>query len=201
MKIKFLLGLFLTISFTAAQAQQAHWSVPDFAVVQYAGSIGYFSAGMGYNVFKSRARLSTHFGMVPESRGGRLNVASVKLFFNPTTLTVWNRVRMNPIDVGLIGSYNYGESFETKWPEGVHPKGYYWWNPALRAHLGIESSVTYEFRKGHSLRAITGYIEYNSNDLYLISFIQNIKTVRLWDIIKLGTGVRIHFNERVRSKK
>lgn len=196
MRIRFLLALVSVAAFTTAQAQQSHWTVPDFAVAQYAGSIGYFSAGIGYNVFKSRARFSTHFGHVPRSRGGKLNIVAAKLFFKPMTLTVWNRVRMNPIDIGLMGSYNYGDGFETRWPEGAHPRGYYWWNPALRAHFAMETSVTYEFRKGHSLRAITGYIEYNSNELYFVSFIQNINTVRLSDIVKVGTGVRIFFSEK-----
>jgi hypothetical protein len=194
MNIKYVLitTSFLFIAFQG-YSQRSNWAVPDFATVQYAGSIGYFSAGAGYNVFKSKARFSTHFGFVPENRGGQLNIVSLKFFYKPTTLTIWNRVRLNPIDVGVMGSYHYGDKFETRWPEGVHPKGYYWWHPALRAHLGMESSVTYEFRKGHSLTSATGYIEFNTNELYFISFIQNIKTVSFWDIVKIGTGIRVHF--------
>jgi hypothetical protein len=178
---------------SASAQEKANWAVPDFFVVQHAGSIGFFSAGVGYDVFKSNARFSTHFGTVPLNRGGMLNVVSAKLFFKPVTLTVWNRVKMNPVDVGIMGSYHYGDNFETRWPEGVHPKGYYWWHPALRAHLAMQSAVTYEFKKGHSFKSVTGYIEFNTNELYFVSFVQNIKTISLWDIVKLGTGARIHF--------
>lgn len=174
-------------------AQQKRWALPDFGAVQYAGSIGYFSAGLGYDVFKSNARFSTHFGVVPENRGGTLNIISAKLLFNPTTIMLWRRVRLNPVDIGVMGSFHYGDNFETRWPEGVHPKGYYWWHPALRTHLVIENCLTYIFKKGRRFSSFSVYLEFNTNELYFISFIQNLRTVRLGDIIKLGTGVRLNF--------
>jgi hypothetical protein len=174
------------------RAQRASWLVPDFTTVQYSGSIGYFSAGVGYDVLKSKARFSAHYGIVPKFRGASLNVLSAKLFFKPTTLTIWNRVRMNPVDIGLISSFHFGDDLEKQLREG-RPKGYYWWRPALRAHLGMESSVTYEFKKNHSLKSITGYVEVNTNELYFLSFAQNIDRVRVCDIIKVGTGARIYF--------
>src|SRR5687767_10505935 len=126
---------------TAGFSQKRDWMIPDFGVVQYAGSIGYFSAGLGYNIMKSKARVIAHFGHVPIGLGGSLNIISAKLYFKPATFTIWNRVRMNPFDIGLMASYHYGDNFEERWPEGVHPRGYYWWHPALRTHLGMESSV------------------------------------------------------------
>lgn len=190
--IALLFIIILSYSSTVAQDKE-HWAVPDFFVIQHAGSIGFFSAGIGFDVFDSKGRFSTHFGTVPFNRGGIVNVLSTKLFFKPVTTTVWNRVKFNPIDIGVIGSYHYGDDLEANWPEGVHPKGYYWWHPSLRAHLAIESSVTYECRKGHAFKSVTGYLELNTNELYLISYFQNIRSLRPWDIIKIGAGARIHF--------
>jgi hypothetical protein len=193
MKNNYGLLLLLMILTSPLFGQRAQWAVPDFAVIQYAGSIGYFSAGMGYDVFKSKARFSTHFGMVPRNRGGQLNIISMKLFFKPVTLTIWNRVRLNPFDIGLMSSFHYGDNFETRWPEGVHPKGYYWWQPALRFHVAMENSVTYEFKKDHRFKSVTAYLEFNTNELYLVSFAQNIHSIGLEDIVKIGTGARINF--------
>ena len=187
------LFLILLISTTSLFAQKSRWALPDFGVVQYAGSIGYFSAGLGYEVFKSNARFSTHFGVVPKNRGGTLNIVAVKLIFKPKTYELSNRLRFSPFDVGLMGSFHYGDNFETRWPEGVHPKGYYWWHPALRAHLIVESSVNYKFGKGRRFQSLSGYIEFNTNELYMVSFIQNLKTVRVTDIVKAGTGLRLNF--------
>jgi hypothetical protein len=192
MKFYYVLLVSLLIS-AFAIGQRKNWAVPDFAVMQYAGSIGTVSVGAGYDVFKSKARFSMHYGVVPKTMGGPLNVFSLKLFCKPASFTVWNRVKMNPFDVGVMGSFHYGDNFEERWPEGVHPKGYYWWNPALRLHIGMESSVTYQFPKDHRLRSITGYYEFNTNELYFVSYIQNTENVRFWDIVKIGTGVRINF--------
>lgn len=191
MKIFFTRCIFF-LCISVAHGQQKG-ILPDFGVVQYAGINGKVSMGIGYDILKSQARFSTHFGIIPANSGGTLNVVSAKLYFKTASFTVWNRVRINPFDIGIMGSYFYGNKFEEKWPEGVHPKGYYWWNPAFQMHFGMESAVTYEFKKGHRLRAATGYIEFNTNELYFVSFIQNFKAVSLRDIVKVGTGVRVHF--------
>ena len=119
MKTPIILGLLLTSA--AAFAQRDRWALPDFGIVQYAGSIGYISTGMGYYVFKSNARFSTHFGVVPKNRGGTLNIVSSKLVFIPKTYALSGRLHLNPFDLGLMGSFHYGDNFETRWPEGVHP--------------------------------------------------------------------------------
>jgi hypothetical protein len=188
-----ILLLTLVTAMLRAHGQEERRVLPDFAVMQYAGSIGYFSGGFGYNVFKSKARFSMHYGYIPLNRGGELQVVAAKLIFIPASITVWNRVKMNPVDVGIMGSYHYGDKMEARWPEGVYPKGYYWWYPALRAHLLMESSVTYEFKKGQRFTSVTGYVEWNTNELYFVSFVQNLRAVRLEDIVKVGTGVRLRF--------
>lgn len=197
MKIKYCLSVSLLVvtlnCFGQQQQDPQHWSIPDFGAIQIAGSIGDYSAGLGYDVFKSKARFSTHFGVVPLNNGSLLHVVSTKLFFRPASVTVWNRVHMNLVDVGLMASYSFGGDRDSWGPEGKVSKGYYWWNPALRAHLGMESSVTYEFRKNHRLRSVTGYVEFNTNEIYFIRFLKDIKTVSLWDIVKIGTGVRVYF--------
>lgn len=193
MKMKYLLAALVIILNSETQAQRTAWLIPDFTTIQYSSSIGYLSAGMGYDVIKSMGRFSAHYGIVPDFHGASLSVVSAKLFFKPTTLTIWNRVRMNPVDVGLTGSYHFGGKLQKQLPDGVYPRGYYWWRPALRAHLGMESSVTYEFPKGHKWKSITGYIEFNTNEHYFLKFIQHVNTVRLWDVVTIGTGARLYF--------
>lgn len=190
--MKVALLILLTLLSHWVVSQRLHWAIPDFATFQHEGSIGFVSTGLGYDVLKSNARFSTHFGIVPLKHGGMVNVVSMKLFFKTATLTVWNRLRLNPFDVGVMGSFHYGD-FEAQSPDGLRSKGYYWWHPALRAHLGMESSLSFHFKKDHPLQSVTAYIEFNTNERYFISFIQNIKTVSVWDVVKIGTGGRIHF--------
>ncbi len=173
-------------------SQKVKSALPDFAIIQYAGSIGHISGGIGYDVFKSRGRFSTHFGWVPLGAGGTRNVISARLMFEPITLTVWNRVYMNPIDVGVMASFNYGDDLQSRRTE-LRSDDYSWWHPAIRTHVVLENAVTYQFKKEKRFHSVTGYIEVNTNEYYFITFIRNLNSVRLTDIIKLGTGVRLAF--------
>jgi hypothetical protein len=166
---------------------------PDFVTLQYAGSIGYVSAGTGYDIFKGKSRISGHYGVVPTSKGGPLNILTAKIFFKPKVFRVKNHITINPLDIGLMVSYHFGRNFESRWPDELTPKGYYWWPTALRAHLATETSVTYRFQEKQWLHALTGYIEFNTNELYLVSYIQNTGALQLSDIIKVGGGLRITF--------
>jgi hypothetical protein len=171
--------------------QHAYRAFPHFVVTQFEGSSGALSLGFGYNVFKGKARASIQYGVVPKDNVS-ISVLSAKFFVRPVTLTIWNRIRMNPVDFGVISSFNYGSSFKNK-QDAPDPAISYWWQPAFRNHFGMESSMTYQFPKDHTLRSITGYIEFNTNELYFVSFIRNLDEVRFQDVVKIGTGARISF--------
>lgn len=98
----------------------------------------------------------------------------------------------HPLDIGIKSAYHFGDQFYLNWPERF-PRGYYWWKSALRLHLATESSVTRELKNAGSIKAVTGYIELNTNDLYLVSYVLNPTVLAITDIIKIGCGIRIHF--------
>src|SRR6186713_909279 len=106
MKVSLL--ILLTLIGCQAIGQRLDWAIPDFATVQNGGSTGLVSTGLGYDVLKSHARLSAHYGIVPLRHGGMINVVSMKMFFKTATLSVWNRVHFNPFDIGVMGAYHYG---------------------------------------------------------------------------------------------
>jgi hypothetical protein len=192
--MKSIITIVLTF-FTAALAaqDQRHWSSPDHLILQYAGSIGYVGGGAGYDVFRKKARASFHFGHVPKARGGPLNIFATKLLFIPRSYEVSRRVSFNPFDAGLMISYHLGSDFRSKWPEHQYPRNYYWWQTSFRFHLNLESSVTFKVRDYTTFKAVTAYIECNTNELYLISVFQNRHALSIGDVIKLGAGARFHF--------
>ena len=192
-KMKIFAIIALTSLCITAFAQERHWSSPDHVILQYAGSIGYVSGGVGHNVFKGKARASLHFGHVPKAVGGPLNIFSTKLLFVPRRYQVSERVVVNPFDAGLMISYHLGETFQSKWPEHQYPENYYWWRTSFRFHLNLESSVTMKMKDNTTFKAATGYLELNSNELYLVSLFQNRRSLMLWDVLMVGAGVRLHF--------
>ena len=185
--------LFVMMIAVSVQAQDRNRAAPDFAVLQYAGSIGYFSAGAGYDIFKSRWRVSAHYGSVPAVQGGPLRIITGKLFFEPVAVNVSERVVFNPADIGIMVSYHTGDNFKLSVPDYLKSGNYYWWHTSMRIHLAMETSLTAKFSRGRTFKSISGYFELNTNDLYAVSYIQNTSSLRLIDLIKVGTGLRISF--------
>ncbi|CAG4994177.1 hypothetical protein DYBT9275_01337 [Dyadobacter sp. CECT 9275] len=181
--------LFILSGLLPTKAQPLKWLIPDFATVQYAGSIGWLSVGTGYDILKDRARLSVQYGYVPEPKGGPLHILSGSFVYEPFIIKPSTKMNINVLDTGIRFSYQFGEDFHFRWP-GRYPEGYYWWKTALRAHLITETSITWKSPESNFIKATTGYIELNSNDLYLVSYFLNTKSLSPSDIIKIGAGIR-----------
>ncbi len=171
-------------------AQRADGLLPDYYSLQFAGSIGTGSVGVGYNVFKEKTRLSLHYGFVPVAAGGELNIIALKWLYKPWKIQTTPRLSWNLLDVGAMVSYHFGEAFHTRWPSHRYPRGYYWWRPSLRYHLLIENSVTWKLKRG-AFEDISGYVEANSNELYLVSYALNTEGLSPAQVFKLGVGIRV----------
>lgn len=183
--------LFIALLTTSTVSAQQAGLTPDFATSQYAGSIGFISGGVGYDVLK-RHQLSLHYGHVPEKLGGPLHIVAANLMFNISSLRISDQVMISPFNAGVMVSYHFGSQFKSRWPSHRYPDGYYWWKTSLRAHLATETSITFNFRE-QRIRSVTGFVSFNTNELYLISFLKNTRSLSLADIIKVGYGVRVRF--------
>lgn len=184
--------LLLCVTTTGASAQGRSLLIPDFAVVQYADSLGYASVGVGYGLTK-KIRGSLHYGFVPESKGGSLYILSTKFLFSPWTTKLNETFQLQPFDIGIMATYHFGDNFHDRWPSR-YPDGYYWWTSSTRFHLVAESSATYLIPASRSFfKSVSGYIEFNTNDLYVVSFVQNTRSISFFDIVKSGVGMRVRF--------
>lgn len=170
---------------------QRSGALPDFATLQHAGSIGFASGGLGYQI-SPRASISFHYGYVPKNRGGELNIAAVKFLYHTYSFQISRNLRFEPFQPGLMLSYHFGREFRSTWPSNRYPEGYYWWKTSLRAHLLWQTSLMLELRDKR-IHSVTGYIEFNTNELYLISYFKNHRSLNLTDIIKVGYGLRVNF--------
>ncbi|WP_342089008.1 hypothetical protein [Dyadobacter sp. OTU695] len=173
-------------------AQSVRNLLPDHFGIQYAGSIGWVSVGAGYDLFRSRIRIGLQYGYVPEDLGGELHILSASVYYQPLKIKVSRTVAIHPLDIGIKAAYHFGDQFYLNWPERF-PRGYYWWKSALRLHLATESSVTFELKNTGAVKTVTGYIDLNTNDLYLVSYILNPTVLTITDIVKIGGGIRIRF--------
>lgn len=194
MKVFFIFKIIAVLIITAhfCYAQSNNTLLPDYVSLQYAGSTGWLSVGTGYHLFKDHFRVGMQYGYVPKNRGGDLHILTAALLYKPVKVNLSNKVSINPIDFGLKASYQFGENYSLKWPS-KYPDGYYWWSSALRLHLVTESSITIKLASPKLFKSITGFVELNSNDLYMISYVLNMKSLKLTEVVKTGVGVRLHF--------
>src|SRR5690606_8353536 len=178
-------------------AQKLKFLIPDEAIAQYAGSIGYFSIGAGYEIFKNKkGYLDVNYGYVPASKGGELHALTVKLAYKPFEIKLSDWGKLYPLNPGFFLSYTFHKDLDFLYKSDDYPPGYYYWSPAIRPHLSfsneLELSMT-QFWDQLGINKIGVYTEFNTNDFYIVNYFQNPSTLSLSDVFQLGIGVRLKF--------
>ncbi|UOQ75329.1 hypothetical protein MUN84_11365 [Hymenobacter sp. 5516J-16] len=178
---------------TARSADGLPWYRPRHAVVQTGGGLGMVAAGVGYSL-RDRLDLDILVGYVPKKyAGSTLSLASAKLLYSPWTLPVGEKWSVKPLSVGVYFSYTHGTLNDEE--PNQYSRGYYWFStdtrvgPLLGSRLSYALPPTAAGRK----RNLSGYYELGTNDLYLISYVQNTKGLSPADILTLSLGVKVDF--------
>ena len=171
--------------------------IPKDAVVQHAGSIGYFSVGAGYHLFKNkRGNLDFNYGYVPESKGGSLHIMSAKFAYRPWDIKLKEWGHVYPFNPGAFVSYHLGKQFDFHWDKEQYADGYYWWSSALRPHISVSSEIKVDadrVLRTQKIKTLSFYTEVNTNELYMVSYLQNLGGLDITKIMMLGFGVRVGF--------
>jgi len=190
-------AVFILALSTTASAQRFRFLVPDGAVIQHAGSIGYFSGGIEYDLFKNkRGSLDLLFGILPESKGGAFTTVTTKFAYRPFEIKAAPWLVIHPINPGLFLCYTVDKDFDLIRDRDQYIKGYYYLSEALRTHVALSSEFklnTAALVKGKTVKSVTIYYEINTNDMYLVNYFQNTKAMSLPDIFKAGIGIRASF--------
>ncbi|OAQ39946.1 hypothetical protein A5893_09675 [Pedobacter psychrophilus] len=180
-----------------SKAQKLKFLIPDGAVVQHAGSIGYFSGGVSYDLFKSKkGSLDITYGYLPENKGGAFSTISTKFIYRPLKIKANDWLTIYPINPATFISYTVNKDFDLTWDRGQYSKGYYYWSEALRIHLAFGSELKFNTNKliqSKKINALSLYYEINTNDVYIINYVQNKSYLNITDIFKAGIGLRAYF--------
>lgn len=179
-----------------AKAQKLKFLIPDGAVLQHAGSIGYMSGGISYDLFKNkRGSLDLLYGYLPESKGGAFSTVSTKLKYRPFVINISKSLTFYPFNPGTFISYMVNKDFDLTWDKNQYPKGYYYWSEALRLHLSFSNELKLNTLASNSskIKSVALYYELNTNDVYIINYVQNKTYLSITDIFKAGIGIRASF--------
>ena len=186
--------LLLLVGINQLRAQK-FWNklIPDDVNLQYAGSIGFLSAGAGYDLWNEKAALSVHVGYVPESLGGELTIVSAKFHYKPWKFKVKDKFVIYPFNPVFFPSYTLGQNFDFKFEKPQYREGYYFWSSALRIHLGASAEVKVLSTPESKIKSFSIYTETNTNDLYALSWFKNRTSVPFYKMFRLGYGVKMAF--------
>jgi len=194
-KLSISLTLIIGLFVSSADAQRSFLKriEPDQVNLQYAGSIGFISGGIGYNLFNEKAALSFHYGYVPKSKGGWMSIFTAKFEYKPFCINVKDKLIIHPINPVFFPSYTSGDNFDYQFSTTKYREGYYFWSSALRLHLGAGTEVKILTNKNAAFKSVSVYAEANTNDLYAISWFENRTSTPFYAMFKLGYGLRLNF--------
>jgi hypothetical protein len=194
---KLITSFFTALTFVSpSKAQKLKFLIPDGVLAQHAGSIGYFSGGITYDLFKNkRGNLDILYGFVPANKGGAFSTLSTKFSYQPFEIKINKSIALYPVNPGAFLNYMISNDFNLTWPDGQYPRSYYYWSEALRAHLFFSNEIRFKLNQNNknSIRNLSLYYEINTNDAYLVNFFQNNNTISIGEIFKSGFGLRVKF--------
>lgn len=171
------------------------WYAPDFVTAQYAGSIGFLSAGAGYDILHGKANVDILFGVVPRFTGSEpLETLTAKFTGSIIRKQVNPNLTITPLTAGVYFCYTFGKEYSHDLPSW-YPDGYYWWSEAVRVNIFIGGNVTATTNRPGGPRKISAYYELGTNEIKLVSYVQNRHALTVWQILHAGVGVRYYFRD------
>lgn len=165
--------------------------IPRYTKLQFAGSMGMFSIGPGWNYGRNHWETDLLFGFVPRNTDKHaMATMTLKQNYIPWHIPLGNRFEIEPLSGGMYINTLLDGDFWVKNPER-YPKGYYTFSTRVRLHAFLGQRITLNLqRKKRWNKSITLFYELSSCDLYLISAFTN-HTLRPRDYLSLSFGVKL----------
>ncbi len=182
---------------TVSKGQNSIWSKFSNRVVttQFAGSIGFYSGGFSLvTTTKNKFEAGLLYGHVPRSMGGVNRSITLKGTYNPFQFRCTKVISIEPLQTGIFICQNFNQHLSLSWGNN-YPPGYYWWTKSLRFHIFLGAKVSL-IQNRKRLDRISFFFEANTNDLYLLSYFPNMKSMSLYDIVFFGAGIKVYYRKK-----
>ena len=166
--------------------------LPDYVKLQYAGGIGFLSAGVGYTFVDHKIDISLFYGYVP-SKFTIDDLHSVSLQFTAKLIRIKasKNIEILPLNIGWYLHHTFGSEYWVRLPDN-YPKGYYWWSPGRNAGVFIGGEIKTKLLANKTPASGTAfYVRVGTRGLYLSSKVGN-SSIPISDIVELGFGVAIY---------
>ena len=213
LKVVFLIGLLLVSASVWADSEEGKtapnrherklqqykkgWErlIPRYQKIQYAGSMGLISIGVGWDYGKKKQwETDLLLGYLPKFQGSSGHVTiTLKENYIPWKINVTKseRWKFEPFTASFYINKIFGDEFWTREPE-KYPDGYYGLATNLRFNLAFGQRVHFKIKPIGLSEHLTLFYEFGTNDLYIISYFTN-RYLHFSDIFNLSLGIKLQF--------
>ena len=190
-----------TDSLTAYERRQLKYAqrwenlIPKYFKTQFAGGMGLFSFGTGWEYGRNdQWETDLLIGFIPKHSSKHAKATlTLKQNFTPWNLPIKNGFSFQPLSTGIYLNTVFGGEFWSKNPD-KYPKGYYWFSTRFRIHAFVGQRFRYNIpeRHRHFCSSITAFYELSTCDLYVIQAVKN-SYLRPRDYLRLSFGLKFNF--------
>lgn len=166
--------------------------IPTHAKIQFAGSMGLFSTGIGWDYGKhNQWETDVLIGIIPSYTTKAKTSFTIKQNYMPWNISLGKDFVLEPLACGLYFNTVLDKDFWVKEPDR-YPKGYYNFSTKIRTNIFIGQRLTCNLQqdKQHIGRAITFFYEISTSDLYIVSAFGN-NYLRPEDYLHLSLGIKL----------
>lgn len=171
--------------------KEKSWYVPDYVKAQFAGNIGLFSVGAGYQLFDKVLYSELLYGFVPESasKADNIHLITIKNTFPLYRKVIGENLTITPI-AGFTTTLDIGTNSFTTLPS-IYPEGYYV-PTAVHFTLFGGALIHKDFKKPKIFKGVDFYFEFGTVETYLWYALATSE-VDLVDVFSLDLGVNFYF--------
>lgn len=166
--------------------------IPSQATLQYAGSIGLMSVGVGWHYGKNdHWETDLLVGFVPRYHTEGVHTTfTIKERYVPWHCRLSRRWTLQPLTAGIFFNTISGDDFWKNLPDR-YPKHYYGFSTKIRSNVFLGQRLRYHIPRNKRLlhQAVSIYYEISTCDLYIVSKATN-KSYPWRQTLSLAFGAR-----------
>lgn len=166
--------------------------IPRYQKLQFAGSMGFLSFGVGWEYGRDHWETDILFGFIPKFEDDEANVTfTLKQNYIPWDLHIRNGPwSFAPLTTGLYMNSILDSRFWKREPR-KYPDSYYKFSTRIRFHIFMGQRITYHIPNPKRLhKSISAFYELSTCDLYFISAVSN-RSIKAKDYLSLSFGIKL----------
>lgn len=172
---------------------KARWEkfIPRYTKLQFAGSMGMISAGLGWDYYRKHWETDVLLGFIPAYVDDNAKFTfTCKQNYYQWNIRLSDRFSFEPLACGAYINILLDREFWGKQPD-KYPDGYYWFSTRFRFHAFVGERITLKLNESKSWhKSISFFYELSTCDLYLINKIGN-RSLKPKDYLSLSFGLKL----------